>query len=85
MSEANQLQPCVSRLIRSISMATDHDRYARPIERTRVELYVSPAVTEDEIVLLKLLQEERLLSHRKMMPHSYWFDLANHILERDHL
>ena len=61
------------KLVRTIAMPTNHDFHARPTEVTRVELWMDPDVmTPEAVALAKQLQEERLHSHAKAMPHRYW-------------
>jgi hypothetical protein len=61
------------KLIRSISMATDHNFYGFPVEVTRVDLFIDSDVMTPEIVAIaKRLQIERLHQHAKAMPHKYW-------------
>ena len=60
------------RLIRSIAMFTDHDYHGRPVETGRVDLFCSEVMTEAQIALTKEMQEIKLHSMAKRMPHDYW-------------
>jgi len=63
------------KLIRVIAMNTDHGFHGNPIEMTRVELYLDEDVITPEVVAIaKQLQEERLHSYAKSMPHRYWIE-----------
>lgn len=63
------------KLLRTIAMSTNHDFYGNPTEVTRVELHMDPDVmTPGAVALAKQLQEERLHSHAKAMPHRYWLE-----------
>jgi hypothetical protein len=65
------------KLIRSIAMPTDHNYHGFPVEVTRVDLYMDECAISafpGSVELAKELQDERLRSHTKRMPHAYWLD-----------
>ena len=64
------------KLVRTIAMFTDHSYYGKPIETSRVELYVDSFYkpTDEELAMMKKNQEQRLLRMAKRMPHKFWHD-----------
>ena len=61
------------KLIRSVSMHTDHSYHGTPIETSTVTLFANTdVVTPEQMQVLKRQQENKLHSLAKAMPHSYW-------------
>ena len=61
------------KLIRTIAMYTDHTYHGRPCETSRVTLFINEEMITPEVIdTAKELQEKRLLSMAKRMPHSFW-------------
>lgn len=63
------------KLLRTIAMYTDHDYHGRPIETSRVELYVDEVMGKPTQEMLDAMYENqrmRLLRMAKRMPHRFW-------------
>lgn len=62
------------KLVRSIAMFTDHSYHGKPVEISRVDLYMDEHIqfTEDELAVMKENQKQRLLHMAKRMPHKFW-------------
>jgi len=66
------------KLIRSISMYTDHTYHGKPAETSRVDLYCDNVMmTPEQVEIAKHNQDMKLRSMAKRMPCSYWNEVPN--------